>query len=253
MLMPVLARVADDYGGRFHLAKVNTDAERELATEYGIRSLPTVKLFRNAAVVDEFLGVQPESAIRALIDRHLPRSADPIIERALAALHTGQADQALQLLRAAVAEDTSYDRPKIELVRQLLALPLDGNNAERLAESEKLLGSLSAAKRADPEVAALRTRLQFLRVAASAPPLAQLEHALAGDPTNAEARYQLSAYKVLTGDYEPAMQQLLEVVRRDRRFGDDAGRKGLVDLFTLLGNNDPLVAKYRGLLSRALN
>lgn len=253
MLMPVLARVADDYGGRFHLAKVNTDAERELATEYGIRSLPTVKLFRNAAVVDEFLGVQPESAIRALIDRHLPRSADPIIERALAALHTGQADQALQLLRAAVAEDTSYDRPKIELVRQLLALPLDGNNAERLAESEKLLGSLSAAKRADPEVAALRTRLQFLRVAASAPPLAQLEHALAGDPTNAEARYQLSAYKVLTGDYEPAMQQLLEVVRRDRRFGDDAGRKGLVDLFTLLGNNDPLVAKYRDLLSRALN
>ena len=253
MLMPVLARVANDYGGRFHLAKVNTDAERELATEYGIRSLPTVKLFRNGTVVDEFLGVQPEPAIRALIDRHLPQPADATIERALATLQTGQTDQALQLLRAAIAEDPSYDRPKIELTRQLLALPLDGNNAGRLAESEKLLNGISAAKRTDPEIAALRTRLRFLRIAASTPPLAQLERTVAGDPANAEARYQLSAHKVLAGDYEPAMQQLLELVRRDRRYGDDAGRKGLVDLFTLLGNNDPLVAKYRGLLSRALN
>lgn len=253
MLMPVLARIADDYGGRFHLAKVNTDAERELATQYGIRSLPTVKLFRNGAVVDEFLGVQPESVIRQLIDRHLPRPADAMIERALAAAQRGQTDEALQQLRAAVAADPSYDRPRIALARVLLALPPTGDIAARLAESETLLDGLPPAKRMDAEVTRLRARLTFLRIVENAPPLPDLERTIAANPGNHEARYQLSAHKALAGDYEPAMEHLLEMVRRDRRYGDDAGRKALVGLFTLLGNNNPLVAKYRGLLSRALN
>lgn len=253
MLMPVLARIATDYGGRFHLAKVNTDAERDLAAQYGIRSLPTVKLFRNGAVVDEFMGVQSEPTIRQLIDRHLPRPADDTIERALGAAQRGQSDEALQLLRAAVAEDAHYDRPRIELARVLLSLPPDSQLPARIAEAEKLLDSLPPAKRAEIEVTALRTRLGFLRIVEHAPPLPELERAVATNPQNHEARYQLSAHKALVGDYEPAMEHLLEMVRRDRRYGDDAGRKALVGLFTLLGNNNPLVAKYRGLLSRALN
>ncbi len=253
MLMPVLARVANDYAGRFHLAKVNTDAERDLATQYGIRSLPTVKLFRDGAVVDEFLGVQPEPAIRQLIDHHLPRPADATIERALGAAQRGQSDEAAQLLRTAIAEDAQYDRPKIELARLLLSLPPNDQLPARIAESEKLLDSLPPAKRAEPEVTTMRTRLGFLRIVEHAPPPPELERAVATNPQNHEARYQLSAHKALVGDYEPAMEHLLEMVRRDRRYGDDAGRKALVGLFTLLGNDNPLVPKYRGLLSRALN
>ena len=253
MLMPVLARIATDYAGRFHLAKVNTEVERDLAAQYGIRSLPTVKLFRDGIVVDEFLGVQPESAIRQLIDRHLPRPADATIERALGAAQRGNTDEAIALLRTAVAEDARYDRPKIELARLLLALPADGQITTRLAEVEQLLDSLPPAKRAEVEVTALRTRLGFLRIVEHAPPLPELERAVATNPKNQEARYQLSAYKAIAGDYEPAMEHLLEMVRRDRRYGDDAGRKALVGLFTLLGNDNPLVPKYRGLLSRALN
>lgn len=253
MLMPVLARVADDYGGRFHLAKVNTDVERDLATQYGIRSLPTVKLFRNGAVVDEFLGVQPEPTIRQLIDRHLPRPADATIERALAVVQQGQMNQALQLLRGAVADDPRYDRPRMELARLLLALPPDRHIAERLAESEKLLDGLPPTRRSDTDVAGLRARIDFLRIIENAPPLTDLERIVTTNPENHQARHQLSAHKALTGDYEPAMEHLLELVRRDRRYGDDAGRKALVRLFTLLGNNSPLVMKYRGLLSRALN
>lgn len=253
MLMPVLARVADDYRGRFHLAKVNTDAERELATQYGIRSLPTVKLFRDGAVVDEFLGVQSETVIRQLIDRHLPRPADATIERALAAAQAGRTDESLALFRSAVAEDPSYDRAKIELARVLLTLPPDGNVATRIAESEKLLDGLPPVKRSDADVIGLRTRIDFLRIVESAPPLPELERMVAANPTDAQALYQLSAHKALAGDYEPAMEYLLEMVRRDRRYGDDAGRKTLVGLFTLLGNGNPLVTKYRGLLSRTLN
>jgi len=253
MLMPVLARIATDYGGRFQLAKVNTDVERDLAAQYGIRSLPTVKLFRNGAVVDEFMGVQSEPTIRQLIDRHLPRPADDTIERALVAAQRGQSDEAVRLLRAAVAEDAQYDRPRIELARLLLSLPPDGQLPVRIAEAEKLLDSLPPAKRAEVEITALRTRLGFLRIVEHAPPLPELERAVATNPQDHEARYQLSAHKALAGDYEPAMEHLLEMVRRDRRYGDDAGRKALVGLFTLLGNNNPLVPKYRGLLSRALN
>ena len=253
MLMPVLARVAEDYRGRFHLAKVDTDAERELATQYGIRSLPTVKLFRNGAVVDEFLGVQPEPAIRQLIDRHLPRPADATIARASAAAQAGRTDEALALFRAAVAEDPSYDRPKIELARLLVTLPPDSDVATRIAETEKLLNTLPPLKRSDADVVALRTRIDFLRIVESAPPLPELERKVTTNPADHQARYQLSARKALAGDYEPAMEHLLELVRRDRRYGDDAGRKTLVGLFTLLGNSNPLVTRYRGLLSRALN
>lgn len=253
MLMPVLARVAEEYGGRFHLAKVNTDVERELATQYGIRSLPTVKLFRNGAVIDEFLGVQPEPTIRQLMDRHLPRVADATVERALAAAKLGKPDEALQLLRDAVAEDPGYDRPKIELTRYLLTRPPDGHIAQRLAESERLLDGVSPLKRMEPEIGALRMRLNLLRVIENAPPLPELERTVAANPNDHSARHRLSAHQALSGDYEPAMEHLLEIVRRDRRYGDDAGRKTLVGLFTLLGNTNPLVAKYRALLSRALN
>lgn len=253
MLMPVLARIADDYRGRFQLAKIDTDAERELAAQYGIRSLPTVKLFRNGAVVDEFLGVQSETVIRQLIDRHLPRPADATIERAQAAAQAGRTDEALALFRAAVTEDPSYDRPKIELARLLLSLPPDGDIGPRIGESERLLDSLPALKRSDAEIIGLRTRLDFLRIVECAPSLPELERRVATNPADPQARYQLSAHKALAGDYEPAMEHLLEMVRRDRRYGDDAGRKTLVGLFTFLGNGNPLVTKYRGLLSRALN
>lgn len=253
MLMPALTRIAQEYGGRFHLAKVNTDTERELATQYGIRSLPTVKLFRAGTVVDEFLGVQPETAIRQLIERHLPRPADAVLERARAAAERGEHSEALSLLRAAVADDPTYDRPKVELAKHLLAQRPDGHTAERIDECEALISALSPARRSDADVAVLRTKMDLLRAVANARPLPDLERAVGTDPANVEARFQLGLHKALAGDYEPAMEQLLEVVRRDRRYGDDAGRKTLVGLFALLGNNNPLVAKYRGLLSRALN
>jgi len=253
MLTPLLTKLAEDYGGRFFLAKVNADSDPDVAVQYGIRGLPTLILFRHGAPVGQLVGVQPESAIRALIDRHLPNAADATAQRAAALHGAGQTEQALALLREALAADPANDRLKIELARSLLALPILAQRQAHLAEAENLLDSLSVEKLGDPEVAALRARLQFLRIVANAPPLPELERRIAADPANAEARYQLSAYKVLENDYEPAMQQLLEIVRRDRKFGDDAGRKALVDLFTMLGTTDPLVAKYRGLLSKELN
>lgn len=252
-LMPLLARLADDYQGKFHLAKVNTDIERDLATAHAIRSLPTVKLFRNGSVVDEFMGAQPESVIRALIDRHLPRAADEIVDRASALHDAGDTDQAIALLRRAIVDDARYDRPKLALAKLLLASPTDRLSPAQLDECEQLLNALPVARRDEPEAVTLRLRLHLSRAARQSPAIDELERTIAANPNDSNARYALSAHRALAGDYEPAMRHLLELVQRDRRFGDDAGRKTLVGLFQLLGNQNPMVGKYRGLLSRALN
>lgn len=253
MLMPVLARLADAYQGKFLLAKVNTDVEQALALEYGVRSLPTVKLFRNGQVVGEFMGVQPESRIRALIDRFVPREADAVIERAMALAAESRIEEGLALVRAAVAADPQYAPARLALARLLLAATDNTGLGHRLDEAEQALGALPLDHASDPEAIALRARLDLLRIVESAAPTPELERAVATDPGNHEARYRLSARKVLSGDYEGGMEGFLEIVRRDRRFGDDAARKAMIAVFNLLGPQHPLVPKYRARLSSALN
>ena len=117
MLMPVLTRLAEEYQGRFFLAKVNSDEQQQLANQYGVRSLPTVKLFVNGAVVDEFMGVQPEPTIRALLDRHIPRESDALVRQAVEAAKAGNFDQALAIMQQAMTLDPANDRVKLELAR----------------------------------------------------------------------------------------------------------------------------------------
>ena len=246
MLMPVLARLSDEYAGGFFLAKVNTDAEQALATRFGVRSLPTVKLFKNAAVVDEFMGVQPERSIRALLDRHVARASDADLEQAQHALTSGQIQEATALLEQATSRDPNNARLRIELVRLYF-------EQGRLDEGEQLLRQLSSEERNQPPVQTLFARLEFLRVTAAAPSVAELESQLASHPNNHQARLQLAARLALTGQHEPALEELLELVRRDRVFGDDAGRRGALTVFNLLGGQGDLVKRYRARLSAAIH
>jgi putative thioredoxin len=243
MLMPVLAKLADAYAGKFLLAKVDTDSERELAMTYGIRSLPTVKIFRNGEVADEFMGLQPESAIRQIIDRHVSRESDTMVEAALLAHRDGKTEEATELLRDAMDTDPDNDQVKTELAKIYL-------EQSRLDDAEKLLDRIT---KLDSEGLALVVRITFIRIAANALPMAELERAISLDPNNCDARHKLSALQVLKNDYEPALQQLLEIVKRNRKFDDDAGRRHMVALFDMIGDSNDLVRKYRNLLSQALN
>ncbi|MHB8454811.1 MAG: thioredoxin [Acidiferrobacterales bacterium] len=246
MLMPVLARLADEYQGQFFLAKVDTDKEKDLAVRFGIRSLPTVKLFRNGEAVEEFLGVQPERVIREMIDRHVPRPSDALINEALRALEQGQTPKATEILTHAIEVDPANDRAKLQLAQLLL----DGGLVQ---DGEHLLDRLSPDAKTGPDALALRARLEFARIAAAGPAAAELERMVAADPANSEAAYRLSAHKVLQSDYESALALLLQIVQRDRRFGDDAGRKTMLNVFNLMGGTGDLVKKYRKQLSMALN
>ena len=246
MLMPILAKLAREYAGRFFLAKINTDEERDLAARHGIRGLPTVKIFRDGQVVDEFMGALPESEIRRILDRHLPRPSDPLLARAGERRQAGDLAGARAALEEALALDPGREEIRFELAEVLLALGA-------LEAARETLAGLSAPQQAEPRARALATRLDFARLAADAPDEAALRRRLEADPGDLTARHQLAARAVAAGDYETAMEALLEIVRRDREWNEEAGRKGLVALFELVGSDHPLVKTYRGKLAMVLN
>jgi len=238
-LAPILSHVADEYQGQCLVAKVNTDQEQQLAMQYGVRSLPTVKLFRNATVVEEFTGVQPESAVRELIERHLVRQSDHERDKARNAREAGDTDRAIAILEEAATSDPKNHKVTVELA-ELLA------ESGQPARARELIQSLPADQRDTPEVKALKGRLHFALAAEELTDEQALERALEAEPRDLEARYRLAARKVLSGDYEAAMDQLLEIMRQDRSFRDDGGRRGLLAVFDILGPGDPRVSKYRG-------
>jgi putative thioredoxin len=246
MLKPVLEKLAQEYQGKFFLAKVDTDKEQQLAAQYGIRSLPTVQLFRNGKPVDGFVGAQPERAVRTLLDKHVARESDALVRNALLAQQAGDLDRAAALLQQAIESDPANDRAKLALAGLLLA-------RGRIADAETLLKMLSPDARDSTEATTLKAHMEFARLADGNPSLPELERKLAAAPADSETRLHLSARQVLSGQYEAAIQNLLEIVRRDRKFRDDAGRKTLLTVFQLLGNNHELVKKYRPLLASALN
>nr|VFJ61010.1 MAG: thioredoxin [Candidatus Kentron sp. DK] len=246
MLAPILDKLAEEFAGGFVVAKVNTDEERQLAAQYGVQSLPTVKVFRNGAVVEEFLGAQPEGAIRQLLDRHVERESDRVRAEATVLHGQGKTGEAIERLRGARAMDPANERVTLDLANMLL---LGG----ALSEAEELLHGLPANRQPDPDVVELLTRLKFARIVATAPPTAELEDRIARDPKDYEARYGLGAGKALAGDYEAAMEHFLNIMRGSRTFREDAGRERLVDVFTLIGDKDPaLVGRYRASMSSLL-
>lgn len=244
-LMPVLAKLADAYAGKFILAKINTEEQPELAAHFGIRNLPTVQLFKSGQAVDQFMGALPEAQVREFLDRHLPRAGDALLAQAQGLIASGDLKRAAALIEKARTQDPANARVALAQV-QLTAAQGD------LAGAAALLERLPIELAHDPEVAALRGQLRFAEALVGAATPAQLTQRLAADPNDSEARYQLAAYRVLAGDFEGALEGLLALMKRDRTYGDDAARKGMVAIFDLLGGQGELVSRYRARMMTAL-
>ena len=236
-LMPVLAKLAGEYEGKFVLGKLNTEEEQEIAQQFGIRSIPTVKLFRDGQPVDEFMGALPEQAVREFLDKHLPRESDAQLMQAHQQLTAGDADGAIALLNEARQADPDNSRIPLAIA-EAQAMKGDAEAAEAT------LDSLPDDAKDKPEVAALRSHLFFAGAAAGAPATNELEEKLTADPDDLESLYQLAMRKVVEQDVEKAMELLLQLMQKDRCFKDDAARESLLKLFDLLGN-DPRVGQYR--------
>ena len=244
-LGPILDKLAGDYKGRFILAKINSDENQELATRYGVRGIPNVKAFVGGQLVDEFTGALPESALREFIDRLLPSPAEPLRQEALEANARGDAQAAQELLSRALALDPRNEAARLDLIELMV-------DAGDLTPAQELLDNIADRTRDPARIEAIRARLTLTSASGGGDPKI-LEAKIAANPDDLEARFELANLLALQEDFRRAMEQSLEIVRRDRSFRDDAGRTTLITLFNLLGPEHELVREFRRELAAVLN
>lgn len=242
-LKPILEKLADEYHGRFVLAKVDSDRNQALAARYGVRGIPNVKAFVGGELVDEFSGVLPEPMVRKFIDGLMPSEAEKLRQQAGEAKVAGRSDDALALLERAAELEPKNDAVRLDRAEILL-------ERGRVDEARGLLDALNILTREEPRAAQLIARAAF--AGESAEDTAALESRIATDPDDLAARLAFAKACVNAKRYEAAMEQLLEIIRRDRGFEDDAARKTMLQVFNLMGNDGDLVKKYRRLMANAL-
>lgn len=251
ILKPILEKLAGEFGGRFILAKVNSDENQELSSRFGVRGIPAVKAFVGGQPVDEFTGALPEAQVREFIERLIPSPAEPLRMEALALAAAGNLDAARKKLVEAINLDPRNDTSYLDYI----ALSIEDGAEAALAEARELLDVVADRARDRSRVESLQARL---RMASAAPQAdsAALQAQVAAHPDDHAARQQLANALALAHDYRGALENLLEIVRRERQWNEDAARKGMLDLFALLAPQpqyDDLVREFRVALARTLN
>jgi len=245
MLLPVLTRLVEAYQDKFILAKLNTDEQQALAAQFAIRGIPALKLFRFGQVVEEMTGVQPEQALRAMLDKYVEHPADKICHAALQYHQAGNSAQALAMLEQALQEEPSY----VPLHQQLLQVLIDSG---QLKAATKAYTKMPANVQADSQISALKAKLDLACQVQDAPNLCVLEQQVAANPQDLAIRQQLAARYVMAQNYQSALEQYLEIMRQDRKFDQEAGKKGLLSVFALLNNQGTLVSHFRAKMSSLL-
>jgi putative thioredoxin len=246
-LGPALEKAVEAAKGAIHLVKIDVDRNPELAAQMRVQSVPAVYAFVDGRPVDGFVGAVPESQIKAFVQRLLKGADSGGVDEALAEskalLEAGQADEALELYRAVLAAEPDNLTAMAGVMRALLALG-------KTAAVEQMYAGLTAEQLKAAEIAAIGAALDLARQAAAAAGSAEaLRRALAANENDHQARFDLAMAQFAAGDREGAVDQLLELFRRDRAWNDEAARKQLVKFFDAFGNGDPLTVKARKRLS----
>jgi putative thioredoxin len=238
-LGPILERLAEEHAGTFVLAKVNVDEAPNLAARYRVQSIPAVKGFRDGELVAEFVGAQPESVVREFLTSLLPTDADRLVADA-ADLPAADAEARL---RQALDLEPRHEHALLQLARRLSER---GEDADALGFLGRVLPQGPVAAEAAHLAAILRTRLE------GAGDEAALRASVGADPDDLRARLDLGRALAARGRYEAALDELLDVVRRDADFDDQAARKAMLDIFEVLGPHDMLTQRFRSALAQAL-
>jgi putative thioredoxin len=236
-LGPVLEQLAVELDGRFVLAKVNTDADRELGVRFSVSSIPACKLFVGGKVVDEFVGAISGSQVRRFIESRLPSEADELAHRAQALLAAGKHDDARAALEQALAADPRQPDAHLMLAR----LALRERDAQAAIEHLDAIDPGTDAWNASD---ALRDATRFIAACAEIGGESAARTRIEGDEADLDARYGLGCCLALDEHWEEALQTFLEIVQRDRKHRDGAARKAMVTIFDLLGRQHELSDRY---------
>ncbi|MBY0279730.1 co-chaperone YbbN [Candidatus Binatia bacterium] len=242
-LGPLLERLAAEGGGKWILAKVNVDESPQVARALGVQSIPLVLAFKDADIISEFVGAQPENVVRQFIERLVPDEARRLVGEALQLAQRGDAAGAEAKLREVLTLFPENAPAAVALAKILAASGRD-DDAMKVLDDSTATGS--AAAEIEQAKAALR-----LRGGVNGDETA-LRARIAADPKDHQARIDLGRLLSASGQFEEALALLLESVRLDRGFDEGAARKAMLDVFALLGRENPLVDKYQRELSRLL-
>ncbi|MDH5412211.1 MAG: thioredoxin [Alphaproteobacteria bacterium] len=253
-LTPTLEKAVKAMGGKIRLVKVNTDENPAVAQQLRVQSIPTVYGFVDGKGVDGFTGAQPESQIKAFIERVIqagggvagPSPVDQALEQAGAALAGGDAATAGAIYQQILQHDPEEVRAMAGLAQSLLK---EGH----IDEARAVLDGVPVKKTNDPDVAAARSAIDLAAsTAALGGDASELRAKVEANPADHQARLDFALALYAGQDAAGAIGELLEIIRRDREWNEEAARKQLINIFDALGPSDPLVAESRRKLSSIL-
>ena len=244
-LGPILEKLAAEYHGAFVVAKVDVDQEQELAAAFQIRSVPTMVLFKDGQMLGAIPGALPEGQLREMLAQVGVEPADaPAEETAPEAAAPVDPHEEVMRLRKAIEAAPDKDELKLDLALALL-------QTGAAVEAEQLLDKLPANLATDDRTIKARARLGFAALLHDAPAVETLEAAIATDPGDLRARHLLGVRQLVAGDAEVGLAQFIEMLRRDRAYGDGLARKSLIDAFRVVEDDD-LVGRVRRQMSALL-
>lgn len=235
-LAPILEKIVASYNGALKLAKVDTDAQQQLAAVFGIRSLPTVVLVKDGQMIDGFMGALPEGQVREFLSRHLPAPTEQPADEPKPAV-VEKPEGAIARLRREIA--AAPDKPELKL--DLALALMQGGDADA-AQVE--LDALPANLVEDAKAKRLRNQLDFARVLKAAPDMATLRARIAQDANDHAARDLLGVRLLLDGNAVAGLDEFLHILRTARTWNDGAAKKRLIAAFSVLDDED-LVGAYR--------
>jgi putative thioredoxin len=245
---PVLEKLVTELSGRFELCKVNMDENPMLAQVLMIQSIPAVKLFVNAEIKDEFVGAYPEAEIRKFLEGNLPSDQDTQAVQALSASKQGRPEDAVQTFKEVLEREPDNavalvgmghyhaDRGEVAQAKEMLA---------RVNAIE--LDKLPDAKKLGRELEALKGKVFLIE-----PILEAQNGAGPSDKPELDVAFLQACQLALQGRAGDALEGFLGLVRKDRKFRQDGGRKGMLAVFSLLPPDSPLIDTYRSKLSSIL-
>jgi len=236
-LMPILEKLAEEYAGDFLLAKVNADEQAVIASQFGVRSLPTVMVMLEGRPVDGFVGAQTEVEVRKLLDKYLPKPWDKLLDQGLALLESGDAAGAVAVLQEAYG--TSNQRADIAcaLADAFLAL-------KRINEAAELLGKIRLADQGS-DYQQVMAKLELAQNAEKAPEISALERRLVTEPDNLDVKFQLAVQYSQHQYHREALELLFQMLQKNLAVRDGEVRKIFGDVIAVLGKKDPLAIEYQ--------
>jgi len=240
---PILDKIIHDYAGRLLLINIDTQTEFIFTKEYGIASVPTLKLFRNGEVIETLHGYQSEHDLVKMLDQYVARDSDQLLARAIHQYSQGNQEKAYEMIADAIVEDPKNPRLPLAMCKLL-------RHEQRYSEAVKLISSLPEDIRDNNEIKMFYEIIRFHAEREDQTTSEQLIELVNTNNIDLDLKRQLFIQYVIEGNFDAALLQLVEIMESDQGFDNNYAQSAMLRVFNLLGDKHPLISKFRPNLSR---